>query len=39
MYHKEKWFKWARKLEDEEEQDRDVEKKKVKREAALLNVT
>lgn len=36
LYDKQKWFKWVRRLEDEEEKARDAEKKKVKQEAALL---
>nr|ATA58189.1 mfs allantoate [Neofusicoccum kwambonambiense] len=36
LYEKQKWFKWVRELEDEEEKARDAEKKKVKQEAALL---
>lgn len=36
LYKKQEWFKWVRELEDEEENDRDAEKKKVKQEAALF---
>ncbi|OJD29348.1 mfs allantoate protein [Diplodia corticola] len=36
LYEKQKWFKWVRQLEDEEEMQRDQEKKKVKQEAQLL---
>ncbi|KAL0258469.1 hypothetical protein SLS55_005962 [Diplodia seriata] len=36
LYEKQKWFKWVRALEDQEELQRDQEKKKVKQEAALL---
>ncbi|KAF2136281.1 uncharacterized protein K452DRAFT_322524 [Aplosporella prunicola CBS 121167] len=36
LYEKQKWFKWVRALEDDEEKERDAEKKKVKQEAALF---
>lgn len=36
LYEKRQWFKWVRQCQDEEEQHRDNEKKKVQREAALF---
>ena len=36
LYKKQQWFNWVRNLEDEEEANRENEKKKVKKEAALF---
>lgn len=36
LYKRQKWFKWIREKQDEEESQRESEKKKVKQEAALL---
>ncbi|KAL8721649.1 MAG: hypothetical protein Q9225_001698 [Loekoesia sp. 1 TL-2023] len=36
LYNKQKWFKWVRECQDEEETARENEKKKVKKEAALF---
>ena len=36
MYTKQNWFKWVRECQDEEETQRENEKKKIKREAALF---
>lgn len=36
LYEQQKWFKWIRKLENDEETHRENEKKKIKREAALF---
>jgi hypothetical protein len=36
LYKKQKWFKWVRQCQDEEEAHRDKEQKKVKQEAALF---
>ncbi|KAL8694630.1 MAG: hypothetical protein Q9218_000725 [Villophora microphyllina] len=36
LYEKQKWFKWVRQLENDEETHRENEKKKIKREAALF---
>lgn len=36
LYEKQKWFKWVRDCQDEEDAARENEKKKVKREAALF---
>ena len=36
LYQKQKWFKWVRQCQDEEEAARENEKKKVKKEAALF---
>jgi hypothetical protein len=36
LYKKQQWFKWVRSLEDEEEANRENEKKKIKKEAALF---
>jgi hypothetical protein len=36
LYKKQKWFKWIRQCQDEEEAHRDKEQKKVKQEAALF---
>ena len=36
LYQKQKWFKWVRQCQDEEEAVRENEKKKVKKEAALF---
>lgn len=36
LYKKQKWFKWVRQCQDEEETARETEKKKIKKEAALF---
>lgn len=36
LYNRQKWFKWIREKQDEEEFQRESEKKKIKQEAALL---
>ncbi|CAG9978536.1 unnamed protein product [Clonostachys byssicola] len=36
LYEKEQWFAWARQAQDEEEENRDKEQKKIKQEAALF---
>ena len=36
IYQKQRWFRWVRDLEDEEESTRDNEKKQIKKEAALF---
>lgn len=36
MYEDQKWFKWVRECQDEEEQNREKEQKKVKLEAAMF---
>ncbi|KAK4693776.1 hypothetical protein P7C71_g3680, partial [Lecanoromycetidae sp. Uapishka_2] len=36
LYEKAKWFKWVRECQDTEEQQRENEKKKIKKEAALF---
>ena len=36
LYEKQKWFEWVRQLEEDEDTQRESEKKKIKREAALF---
>lgn len=36
MFQRQNWFKWVRECQDQEETQRDNEKKKIKREAALF---
>ncbi len=36
LYEKEKWFRWVRQLQEDDESNREKEKKKVKMEAAMF---